>query len=188
MPASYTRQMQRLRFQIGTLAILMALSSSAGGGVEPEPGRAVLLTVDAGHVGPPYTPAWNYFGADEPNFIYAPNGVKLLHELSALSPSPVYMRVHNLLTTGDGSGSLKWGSTNAYTEDAQARPVYDWTVTDRIFDAFQNAQVRPLVEIGFMPQALSTHPSPTGTTSPPSPTSSPAGPTLRAIMPDGPPW
>ena len=166
----------------------MALSSSAGGGVEPEPGRAVLLTVDAGHVGPPYTPAWNYFGADEPNFIYAPNGVKLLHELSALSPSPVYMRVHNLLTTGDGSGSLKWGSTNAYTEDAQARPVYDWTVTDRIFDAFQNAQVRPLVEIGFMPQALSTHPSPTGTTSPPSPTSSPAGPTLRAIMPDGPPW
>ena len=34
----------------------------------------------------------------------------------------VYFRTHNLLTTGDGTPALKWGSTNAYTEDAQGRP------------------------------------------------------------------
>ena len=116
--------------------------------------------VDASKTEGPYTPVWNYFGADEPNYIYAPNGEKLLRELSALSPAPVYFRAHNLLTTGDGSGSLKWGSTNAYREAADGSPIYDWTITDRIFDALQAAHVRPLVEVGFMPEALSTHPEP----------------------------
>jgi xylan 1,4-beta-xylosidase len=103
---------------------------------------------------------WNYFGYDEPNYTYAPNGKKLLRELAALSSEPVYLRTHNLLTSGDGSASLKWGSTNVYTEDAAGNPVYDWTVLDRIFDAFHAARVKPLVEIGFMPKALSTHPDP----------------------------
>ena len=105
-------------------------------------------------------PVWNYFGYDEPNYTYAPNGQKLLRALAALSPEPVYIRTHNLLTSGDGSASLKWGSTNAYTEDAAGNPVYDWTILDRIFDTFHSAGVKPLVEIGFMPKALSTHPDP----------------------------
>jgi xylan 1,4-beta-xylosidase len=108
----------------------------------------------------PYIPIWNYFGADEPNFVYAPNGKKLLGELAVLSPAPVYFRTHNLLTTGDGSGSLKWGSTNVYTERPDGTPVYDFVLTDRIFDALTSAHVRPLVEIGFMPEALSAHPEP----------------------------
>jgi xylan 1,4-beta-xylosidase len=105
-------------------------------------------------------PIWNYFGYDEPNYTYAPNGKKLLGELAALSSAPVYVRVHNLLTTGDGSTSLKWGSTNAYTEDKDGRPVYSWTIIDHIFDTFHAAGIKPIVEIGFMPEALSTHPEP----------------------------
>jgi xylan 1,4-beta-xylosidase len=105
-------------------------------------------------------PIWSFFGYDEPNYTYAPNGKKLLGELSALSPTPVYIRVHNLLTTGDGSSSLKWGSTNAYNEDAAGNPRYSWTIVDRIFDVFHETGIKPLVEIGFMPEALSTHPEP----------------------------
>jgi xylan 1,4-beta-xylosidase len=120
----------------------------------------VTITVHADQTEGPYIPIWNYFGADEPNYVYAPNGLKLLNELSALSAVPVYFRVHNLFTTGNGEGSLKWGSTNVYTEKPDGTPVYDWTITDKIFDAFQTAHIRPLVEIGFMPQALSTHPQP----------------------------
>jgi xylan 1,4-beta-xylosidase len=105
-------------------------------------------------------PIWNYFGYDEPNYTYAPNGKKLLGELAALSPVPVYIRVHNLLTTGDGSASLKWGSTNVYTEDAQGNPVYSWTILDRIFDTYRALRIKPLVQVGFMPEALSTHPQP----------------------------
>ncbi len=108
----------------------------------------------------PLPPIWNYFGYDEPNYTYAPNGKKLLGELAALDPMPAYVRVHNLLTTGDGSSSLKWGSTNVYAEDAAGKPVYSWVILDRIFDAFQGARIKPLVEIGFMPQALSIHPEP----------------------------
>src|SRR4029077_7473606 len=103
-------------------------------------------------------PIWNYFGYDEPNYTYAPNGKKLLAELAAMNPAPTYVRVHNLFTSGDGSASLKWGSTNVYTEDAAGHPVYSWTILDQIFDAFHAAGITPLVEIGFMPQALSIHP------------------------------
>jgi len=108
----------------------------------------------------PISPVWNYFGYDEPNYTYAPNGKKLLGELAALDAAPVYVRVHNLLTSGDGSSSLKWGSTNVYSEDASGHPIYSWAIVDEIFDAFQAARVKPLVEIGFMPKALSIHPEP----------------------------
>lgn len=105
-------------------------------------------------------PIWNFFGYDEPNYSYAPNGKKLLGELHTLAAGPVYVRVHNLLTSGDGLASLKWGSTNVYTEDASGKPGYSWAILDQIFDAFRNAGVRPIVEIGFMPEALSTNPKP----------------------------
>ena len=65
-----------------------------------------------------------------------------------------------MLATGDGTPSLKFGSTNAYTEDASGKPVYDWTITDRIMDTYLQAGAKPFVEIGFMPKALSSHPEP----------------------------
>ena len=137
------------------------LAQSASQAVDPGPNQTpVHIKVHTGQTLAPYTPIWNYFGADEPNYLNAPNGKKLLGELSALSPSPVYFRTHNLLTTGDGNGSLKWGSTNVYTERPDGTPVYDFAITDRIFDALVGAHVRPLVEIGFMPEALSAHAEP----------------------------
>ena len=120
----------------------------------------IHIQVHADQPDGPLLPIWNYFGYDEPNYTYATNGKKLLGELAALSSTPVYIRTHNLLTTGDGSASLKWGSTNVYTEDAAGKPVYSWTILDRIFDTFHDAGIKPLVEIGFMPEALSTHPQP----------------------------
>ena len=122
--------------------------------------ESVKVQVHADQSQGPISPIWNYFGYDEPNYTYAPNGKKLLGELAALSSVPAYVRVHNLLTTGDGSASLKWGSTNVYTEDAAGKPVYNWTILDHIFDTFIAAGIKPLVEIGFMPKALSTHPEP----------------------------
>ncbi len=106
------------------------------------------------------TPVWAWFGYDEPNYTYMKDGKKLLTEISELSPVPVYVRAHNLLTTGDGTPALKWGSTNAYTEDANGNPVYDWTIVDRIIDTYIQRGMRPLLEIGFMPEALSSKPQP----------------------------
>ena len=121
---------------------------------------AVKIEVHAAQSLGAWQSIWNFWGYDEPNYTYAANGKKLLREFAQLSPDPVYIRVHNLFTTGDGSASLKWGSTNVYTEDASGKPVYDWTIVDRIFDSFHETGVKPLVQLGFMPEALSTHPQP----------------------------
>ncbi|MBN9384460.1 MAG: beta-xylosidase [Chitinophagaceae bacterium] len=118
------------------------------------------MGLDYQQQGDPLPPIWAYFGYDEPNYTYQPDGKKLLSELAALSPVPVYIRCHNLLTSGDGAPALKWGSTNAYTEDAQGRPLYHWHIVDSIFDVYVQRGMRPLVEIGFTPEALSIHPQP----------------------------
>ena len=105
-------------------------------------------------------PIWAWFGYDEPNYTYMKDGKKLLSELAALSPVPVFVRTHNLLTSGDGAPALKWGSTNVYTEDASGNPIYNWKIVDSIFDAYIQRGMKPLAQIGFMPEALSSNPQP----------------------------
>ena len=134
---------------------LAAIGLAAGQAAQDEP---VTIRVDTRATRGPMHPFWTWFGHDEPNYTYTPNGVKLLSQLQALSPVPVFMRVHNLLTSGDGKHALKWGSTNVYTEDATGQPVYDWTILDRIVDAYRSRGMKPFVQLGFMPEALSSAP------------------------------
>ena len=119
-----------------------------------------IISIDYTKQTHPLSTFWAYFGYDEPNYTYMRDGRKLLSELAAASPVPVYVRCHNLLTTGDGIADFKWGSTNAYTEDANGHPIYDWHIVDSIFDTYVSRGMKPLAEIGFMPEALSTHPEP----------------------------
>ena len=120
----------------------------------------VAIHVDASKSKGDLKPIWRFFGADEPNYAYMKNGRKLVAELGALAPKQVYFRAHNLLTSGDGTAALKWGSTGAYREDTPGHPIYDWTILDRIFDTYLESGVRPYVEIGFMPRDLSVKPEP----------------------------
>jgi xylan 1,4-beta-xylosidase len=121
---------------------------------------SVSIHVDAAKSIGPVRPIWRYFGADEPNYAYMKDGQKLLRELGQLGPQNVYFRTHNLLTSGDGTPALKWGSTGVYREDAQGHAVYDWTILDRIFDTYRQRKVRPYVQVGFMPKDLSIKPDP----------------------------
>lgn len=120
----------------------------------------VTVRVDASASLGELKPVWRFFGADEPNYATMPDGRKLLADIGRLRPKQTYFRAHNLLSSGDGVPALKWGSTNAYTEDADGKPVYDWTILDAIFDAYLERGVRPFVQIGFMPEALSINPRP----------------------------
>jgi xylan 1,4-beta-xylosidase len=121
---------------------------------------SVTVEVDLNHKVGSFSPIYGWFGYDESNYTTTENGQALLHELHDLSPVPVYIRAHFLLASGDGKPKLKWSSSNVYTEDANGNPVYSWTILDQIFDAYAKAHVRPLVELGFMPKALSSHPEP----------------------------
>ncbi|MCE5186778.1 MAG: hypothetical protein LLF76_11705 [Planctomycetaceae bacterium] len=127
---------------------------------QPDDAKPTAIRVDASKPIGSMVPMWAWFGHDEPNYTYMKDGRKLLSELAALSPVPVHMRVHNLLCTGDGTPALKWGSSNVYTEDANGNPIYDWTIIDKIVDTWTQRNMKPLVEIGFMPEALSTKPQP----------------------------
>lgn len=123
------------------------------------PGTVAIL-VDLNDEAGDMDPVWAWFGYDEPNYTYMKDGRKLLTQISDLSPVPVYIRTHNLLTSGNGEAALKWGSTNAYTEDRRGRPVYYWGIIDSIIDVYIDRGMKPLMEIGFMPQALSVKPEP----------------------------
>jgi xylan 1,4-beta-xylosidase len=140
-----------------TMRLIPFLLLAASSGLAQAP---VTIRVDVAAALGPFKPIYAYFGYDEPNYTYTKNGRKLVCELAAMSGAPVYIRTHFMLSTGDGTPGLKWGSTNAYTEDASGRPVYDWRIADRIFDTYLQAGAKPFVEIGFMPQALSSKPDP----------------------------
>jgi len=124
------------------------------GGVCGVAQRPVTVDVDLGKTVGVWEPAYAWFGYDEGNYSTTVLGRELLGELRDLSAAPVYIRAHHLLTSGDGVPALKWSSTNVYSEDANGKPVYDFTLMDGIFDAYKAAGVRPVVELGFMPKDL----------------------------------
>jgi xylan 1,4-beta-xylosidase len=153
----------RLPFELPVLvlgSLILASHPSSVAAVDDDAPRAVRVEVDASAPKGPLHPIWRFFGADEPNYAYMKDGRKLIEELGRLRPRSVYFRAHNLLTSGDGTPALKWGSTGAYGEDAQGRPVYRWEIVDRIFDTYLERGVRPYVQIGFMPRELSVRPEP----------------------------
>jgi xylan 1,4-beta-xylosidase len=143
-----------MKIRIAAIALLCA--SMTQGADAP---RAVSVTVDATRPIGPLPAVWRFFGADEPNYATMKDGRKLLAALGGLRKDAVYFRAHNLLCSGDGTPSFKWGSTNVYTEAADGTPVYDWTVVDRIIDTYRARGVRPYLQIGFMPEALSSAPA-----------------------------
>ena len=142
----------------GCLSVTAASGAIAQGTVPelaPGPsGAPVTIKVNLNKVIGPYKPIYSWFGYDEANYTTMRHGTELLKELHDLSPVPVYIRAHHLLTSGDGVAELKFSSTNVYTEDANGKPVYSFQFLDGIFDAYKAAGVRPMVELGFMPKDL----------------------------------
>ncbi len=134
------------KFGCGLLALLLTVACQAQ--------TPVVVNVDLSKPLGPYTPIYRWFGYDESNYTTMQYGRQLLSELHDLSPVPVYIRAHHLLTSGNGVAELKWSSSNVFSLDAKGRPVYDFTITDKTFDAYKQAGVRPFVELGFMPKDL----------------------------------
>lgn len=78
------------------VAVLLSCLAVSAGVQAAEP-FAVSIRVDASSDAGPLQPIWRFFGADEPNYAYMPNGKKLLGQLGQLAPKRVYFRTHNLL-------------------------------------------------------------------------------------------
>jgi xylan 1,4-beta-xylosidase len=124
--------------------------------VSPQAGARITVEADRRT---PLRRIWRYIGYDEPNYTYTHSGRALLSKLGSMADAPFCVRCHFLLCSGNGTGRPKWGSTNAYTEDADGRAVYSWDVVDRLLDTYIETGCVPFIEIGFMPRALSSAPA-----------------------------
>ena len=103
-----------------------------------------------------YKPIYSWFGYDESNFGPMKYGRQLTRELHDLSPVPVHIRAHFLFNSGNGVPEVKWSSSNVFSLDQNGKPVYDFAITDKMFDAYKEAGVQPMVELGFMPKDLAS--------------------------------
>src|ERR1019366_4290556 len=83
---------------------LQAFVSSAAlaQGSTPAVQAPVEIKADRAKIVGPYKPIYSWFGYDEANYTTMKHGTQLLKELHDLSPVPVYIRAHHLLTSGDG--------------------------------------------------------------------------------------
>ena len=125
-----------------TLLICAAIVASLATGQAPSPPNPILINVDLAKPVGSYKPITSWFGYDESNYTTMKYGRQLLGELHDLSPAPVYIRTHHLLTSGNGVPELKWSSSNVFSLDKDGKPVYDFTITDQTFDAFEKAGVQ----------------------------------------------
>jgi len=103
-------------------------------------------------------PVWRFFGYDEANYTTMKDGKKLLTEIGRFDGAPIFIRCHHMFTSGDGAYALKWSSTSAYKEDLKGNAIYNWEINDRIIDTYLERGLKPYLELGFMPEDLSTHP------------------------------
>jgi len=159
-PTTQERSLHRHWMRLIIIASLLGFYSRTFAAERGNDTFPVLIQVDASQSKGELRPIWRFFGADEPNYATMKNGKKLIGELGALAPKNVFFRAHNLLTSGDGTPALKWGSTGVYEEGSDGKAIYSWTILDGIFDTYLEQGVRPYVEIGFMPRALSSKPEP----------------------------
>ena len=57
-----------------------------------------------------------------------------------------YIRMHGLLTDDMG----------VYKEDKHGNPIYNWQYVDRLYDFLLSIDIKPFVELSFMPDALAS--------------------------------
>ena len=146
------RKLACLLLSLGAIPAAPAQNPTSAA-VQPSP-APINIQVDLSRPTGPFEPITNWFGFDESNYASMPRGQELLRELHDLSPAPIYIRSHHLLTTGNGVPELKWSSSNVFRIGPGGKPIYDFAITDRTFDAYKQAGVRPFVELGFMPEDL----------------------------------
>ncbi|MEH3104957.1 MAG: beta-xylosidase [Sphingomonas phyllosphaerae] len=151
--------MRPYRHLLAPLLLAGTLLAAPADAQAPAAARPVRITVDTTQTAGKLPPIWRFFGADEPNYATMKDGKKLIAELGKLKRGDIYFRAHNLLNTGDGTAAFKWGSTDIYNETPDGKPIYNWTNVDRIIDTYRAAGIHPYLQIGFMPEALSSAPA-----------------------------
>ena len=106
------------------------------------------ITVDAHGASTPFPHVWEeMFGSGHANLAMRADYQSDLRLVKGVTDFR-FVRFHGIFDDENG----------VYSEDAQGRPVYNWSYVDHIYDALLANGVRPFVEISFMPKQLAVRP------------------------------
>ena len=114
------------------------------------PGREEVVTLDANAPAHPFPHFWEQmFGSGRANLSMRESyriDLRKTRDHTGLR----YVRFHAILDDENG----------VYDEDAQGRPVYNFSYVDQIYDGLLDEHVKPFVELSFMPRKLAANLSP----------------------------
>ena len=138
--------MRMIGRQIGTaVAVAVLLVGGWGQGLgQANAGATQTIVVDAKATGTPFPHFWEQmFGSGRANLALRQSYRDDLDRVRKVTEFR-YVRFHAILDDENG----------VYSEDAQGNPVYNWSYVDQIYDGLLAHEIRPFVEISFMPKAL----------------------------------
>jgi len=146
------------------LAAILPAATSLFAKSQPRPPPTVLIQVDAAQPHGPYTPMLELLPVPTSrNYLYAPNGKNSSANSARAHPVPATFAP----TTSSPPAtrrSLKWGSTNVYTEKPDGTRSTTSTLPTEFSTPLTAAHIRPIVEIGLHargafhpPRALPPH-------------------------------
>jgi xylan 1,4-beta-xylosidase len=117
------------------------------------------LRFDLSDPGQPFQRFWGNLGYE--SFVSILNSrnrelFKLMQEANQRTKGAFrFIRAHNIFS----NGQPPWGEgLDVYHEDAAGHPRYNWELLDQVFDEIQRFGFKPIVELGFMPDALASIP------------------------------
>ena len=130
--------MKRLR-SVFIVALFAALASTA---------PAQTVAIDVAGPSHPFPHFWEQvFGSGRANLTLRDSYRRDLRAMRGATGIQ-YVRFHAILHDENG----------VYDEDAQGRPIYNFSYVDQIYDGLLENGVRPFVELSFMPRKLSCAP------------------------------
>jgi len=134
--------MRRMGFVVLGAALLA--SAWTAGFAQDESATNETIVVDAKAAGKPFPHFWEkMFGSGRANLSMRQSYRDDLDRVRKVTDFQ-YVRFHAIFDDENG----------VYSEDAQGNPVYNWSYVDQIYDGLLAHEIRPFVEISFMPRAL----------------------------------
>ncbi|HZT73324.1 MAG TPA: glycosyl hydrolase family 39 [Terriglobales bacterium] len=130
------------------LAAAVALWPPAAGSQAATSDAPAPIVIDARGPGHPFPHFWEQmFGSGRARLAMRASYLEDLATVHAATGFR-YVRAHGILDDDVG----------LYSEDAQGRPVYNFSYVDQIYDGLLAHGVRPFVELSFMPRQLAASP------------------------------
>src|ERR1700759_725610 len=114
--------------------------------VSANPNTPEAITGNANGAATPFPHYWEQmFGSGRAALTLRESYRRDLREVKAVTGFQ-YVRFHAIFHDELG----------VYDEDAQGRPVYNWSYVDQIYDGLLENGVKPFIELSFMPKKMAT--------------------------------